>query len=76
MYQAAIRDQFTGEPVTDTRLIHAVAMSLGCSPKREEVDAELGIWLLDLNEGAEQILERDGEIDAIIATCHVTIETP
>lgn len=74
MYQAQISQN--GQPVTNALLIHAVAMMLGCSPKREAVDTEQGIWLLDIREEAAEMIERDGGMDATIATCRVVIDLP
>ena len=67
--------QIKGGEITDQATADQVSQSLAVQPA-EAVDAEQGIWLLDIREEAAEMIERDGGMDATIATCRVVIDLP
>jgi hypothetical protein len=75
MYQAQITHTATGTPVTDLGSAVAVSAWLG-GTAAEAVDAELGIWLIDLNGYNADRVERDGYLGVSIKGYTVEIDTP
>lgn len=73
MYQATITK--TGAPAT-AAAAHFTSVMLGGSGRAEAVDAEQSIWLIDISDANEEIIEREGYLTAEIAGYIVEIETP
>ena len=75
MYQAQITDTKTGAPVTDQATADQISQSLAVRAA-EAVDAEQGIWLVDLGHADETRLEQDGYLTIQIDGYTVEIDLP
>lgn len=75
MYQAQITKTETGAPVA-AAAAHFMSHMLGGSGRAEAVDAEQGIWLIDIDSTNEEILEREGYLTAALVGYIVEIEMP
>ena len=73
MYQAQITKNST--PVTDQATADQISQSLAVKPA-EAIDAEQGIWLVDLGYTDETRLENDGYLTIQIDGYTVEIDLP
>lgn len=74
MYQAQITN--TRKAPATAASAHFVSRMLGGNGRAETVDAEQGIWLIDISDANEEIIEREGYLTAAIAGYIVEIEMP
>lgn len=73
MYQAQITKN--AQPVTDQATADQISRSLAVQPA-EAIDAEQGIWLVDLGYADETRLEHDGYLTIQIDGYTVEIDLP
>ena len=76
MYQAQITATATGAPIAEASHANYIATLLGGVGTAEQVDAEQGIWLIDLNDYNETRLEQDGYLGVSVKGYTVEIEMP
>lgn len=74
MYQAQITKTYTGEPGDLSDAIRA-SKALG-GAHVEAIDAEQGIWLVDVNAYNTAHIERDGYLAVSVFGVTVEIEMP
>lgn len=76
MWQAQITRTETGAPITEPGPADFLSIALGGGVAAESVDAEQGVWLIDMNEHNSSVLERDGYFSVSIKGYTVEIELP
>lgn len=75
MYTTTILDRQTGEPTTDIDTIGRIADYLGNGAFGAD-DAELGIWLVNLDSAHEEMLEARGVLEFYLLDQFIFIEMP
>lgn len=76
MYQATITATATGTPISSKDHASYISTLLGGVQYAEEVDAEQGIWLIDVNDYNETRIEHDGYLGVSVQGYTVEIEMP
>jgi hypothetical protein len=75
MYQAKITQTGTETPA-DFKSAMLISDILGGNSHAELVDAEQSIWLIDISDANEEIIEREGYLTAEITGYTVEIDLP
>lgn len=75
MYQAQITSTIDSKPA-GPNVAKTISHMLGGTATAEPVDAEQGIWLIDIDSTNEEIIEREGYLTAAIAGYVVEIDLP
>lgn len=76
MYQATITATATGNPISSKDHASYISTLLGGVHYAEEVDAEQGIWLIEVNDYNETRIEHDGYLGVSVKGYTIEIEMP